>query len=156
MEGKINNFYLDSWEFFGASRINLICYFVFFFRQKDMYLLSQLDLLYNEAKFVTYFHEFRIYEIMSFVHEKCLFFLKIRHFYRHFYLNRKLIYFFKKNTRKISWKKIRGFVDSDFVKRCLEHYLVQVIEHRILRIPNILFDYFWLFCPDNSFKLISK
>ena len=35
-------------------------------------------------------------------------------------------------------------------------YLVQLIEHPILRIPNILFVYFLSIFPDKSFELISK
>ena len=36
------------------------------------------------------------------------------------------------------------------------NYLVQLIEHPILRIPNILFVYILSIFPDRSFKLISK
>ena len=35
-------------------------------------------------------------------------------------------------------------------------YLVQLIEHPILQIPNFLFVYFLSIFPDKSFKLISK
>ena len=38
----------------------------------------------------------------------------------------------------------------------LDIYLVQLIEHPILRIPNILFVYFLSIFPDKGFKLISK
>ena len=48
------------------------------------------------------------------------------------------------------------FAQNRIIRRKQDLYLVQLIEHPILRIPNILFVYFWVLFPDKSFKLLSK